>query len=156
MNATNIWYSTPYTCAHRAIQIVPDRFSLWHSGQVKFDTITQRLRPLCEGLDASYIDPVPVAWLEFQRHEDRSGLLFHEDSRMLLYIILFGIYCIWSVYFKHSFAYPVPMPMFHRETLSRIMCSSGKQWHCISWLFAVHVLFLIFSAGSLGGLYPLT
>eukprot|EP00438_Fugacium_kawagutii_P005443 Skav215012 [mRNA] locus=scaffold966:33995:37279:+ [translate_table: standard] len=28
--------------------------------EVKFDTITQRLRPLCEGLDASYIDPVPV------------------------------------------------------------------------------------------------
>ena len=28
--------------------------------EVKFDTVTQRLRPLCEGLDASYIDPVPV------------------------------------------------------------------------------------------------
>jgi len=29
--------------------------------EVKFDAITQRLRPLCEGLDAKYIDPVPVA-----------------------------------------------------------------------------------------------
>eukprot|EP00438_Fugacium_kawagutii_P034552 Skav201790 [mRNA] locus=scaffold645:36144:36651:+ [translate_table: standard] len=28
--------------------------------EVKFDSITRRLRPLCEGLDANYIDPVPV------------------------------------------------------------------------------------------------
>ncbi|CAK9100245.1 unnamed protein product [Durusdinium trenchii] len=28
--------------------------------EVKFDAITQRLRPLCEGLDANYVDPVPV------------------------------------------------------------------------------------------------
>ena len=32
--------------------------------EVKFDAITQRLRPLCEGLDAKYIDPVPVARLQ--------------------------------------------------------------------------------------------
>jgi ribonucleoside-diphosphate reductase alpha chain len=32
--------------------------------EVKFDTITQRLRPLCEGLDASYIDPVPATCLQ--------------------------------------------------------------------------------------------
>eukprot|EP00913_Durusdinium_trenchii_P034439 g32220.t1 len=30
------------------------------SMEVKFDAITQRLRPLCEGLDANYVDPVPV------------------------------------------------------------------------------------------------
>ena len=28
--------------------------------EVKFDAITRRLQPLCEGLDANYIDPVPV------------------------------------------------------------------------------------------------
>jgi len=28
--------------------------------EVKFDSITRRLRPLCEGLDPKYIDPVPV------------------------------------------------------------------------------------------------
>ena len=28
--------------------------------EVKFDAITQRLQPLCEGLDPNYIDPVPV------------------------------------------------------------------------------------------------
>ena len=28
--------------------------------QVKFDAITRRLRPLCEGLNADYVDPVPV------------------------------------------------------------------------------------------------
>ncbi|CAK9008531.1 unnamed protein product [Durusdinium trenchii] len=28
--------------------------------EVKFDAITRRLRPLCEGLDANYVDPVPV------------------------------------------------------------------------------------------------
>ncbi|CAK8987685.1 unnamed protein product [Durusdinium trenchii] len=28
--------------------------------EVKFDAITDRLRPLCHGLDANYIDPVPV------------------------------------------------------------------------------------------------
>eukprot|EP00913_Durusdinium_trenchii_P025509 g23944.t1 len=28
--------------------------------EVKFDAITRRLRPLCEGLDTTYVDPVPV------------------------------------------------------------------------------------------------
>ena len=28
--------------------------------EVKFDAITRRLQPLCEGLDSNYIDPVPV------------------------------------------------------------------------------------------------
>ena len=28
--------------------------------EVKFDAITRRLQPLCEGLDPNYVDPVPV------------------------------------------------------------------------------------------------
>eukprot|EP00438_Fugacium_kawagutii_P017141 Skav217504 [mRNA] locus=scaffold1908:322142:327949:- [translate_table: standard] len=28
--------------------------------EVKFDAITQRIQPLCEGLDPNYIDPIPV------------------------------------------------------------------------------------------------
>ena len=41
--------------------------------EVKFDTITQRLRPLCEGLDASYIDPVPATCLQGPRDSLRLG-----------------------------------------------------------------------------------
>merc|ERR1712110_197495 len=29
-------------------------------GEVKFDNITRRIRVLCEGLDAKYVDPVPI------------------------------------------------------------------------------------------------
>jgi len=28
--------------------------------EVKFDNITKRIRPLCDGLDPKYVDPVPV------------------------------------------------------------------------------------------------
>merc|ERR1719166_960592 len=28
--------------------------------EVKFDNITKRIRALCEGLDAKYVDPVPI------------------------------------------------------------------------------------------------
>lgn len=55
---------------HRSQNSVPRRFLemsqmyvLKRDGskqEVKFDAITQRLQPLCEGLDPNYIDPVPV------------------------------------------------------------------------------------------------
>ncbi|OLP92894.1 Ribonucleoside-diphosphate reductase large subunit [Symbiodinium microadriaticum] len=54
----------------------------WSSGEkqdVKFDAITQRLQPLCEGLDSKFIDPVVVTQKETcaymsQKHPDFSVL----------------------------------------------------------------------------------